>query len=144
LDAKISLHIVGDGPFKEELSHLAAKLGVSGRISWFKNLSRTELLKEYSEADIFVLLSQHEAYGITVAEALSAQTPCILANSSALSEWIDNKNCFGIDYPIQTSRLASLVQEVVSRRTPVERMGFLTWKDVVSKTTSVYEELLPS
>ena len=35
-------------------------------------------------------------FSIVVAEALAAKTPCIMANTSALAEWVDNKSCFGI------------------------------------------------
>lgn len=31
-------------------------------------------------------------------------------------EWVDNENCFGIDYPIDAEELVKLVNEVTGRK----------------------------
>ena len=64
------------------------------------SLTQYELLKMCAEAEKFILLSQREFWSIVVAEALASKVPCIVANTSALVEGIDNDNCFGIDYLI--------------------------------------------
>jgi glycosyltransferase involved in cell wall biosynthesis len=52
-----------------------------------KNTS--ELADYYSMADVFVTPSIAETFGLVVAEALSCGTPCIVNNSSALPELVD-------------------------------------------------------
>jgi glycosyltransferase involved in cell wall biosynthesis len=86
LDHDIILEIVGKGRYKESLVKLARKLGVEDRVKFYQNLPRQKLLQTYVDADLFVMLSKLEAYGICVAEALAAGTPCIVANNSALRE----------------------------------------------------------
>jgi glycosyltransferase involved in cell wall biosynthesis len=93
------LKIVGKGPYEKELHNIAEKLGMEERIEWLKDLSRKELLECYAEADVFLMLSSHESYGITVAEALAAGTPCVVAKGSALEEFVDGIRCFGVDEP---------------------------------------------
>lgn len=95
------LKVVGKGPYEAELRSMAKSLGVEGRVEWLKDLSRRELLKCYAGADIFLMLSSHEAYGITVAEALAAGTPCVVAKGSALEEFVDGTRCLGVDEPIK-------------------------------------------
>ena len=58
-----------------------------------------QLLDLYSKADLLLLLSEHEAYSLVVADALASGTPCLVGNTSALSEWVDDKSCFGINLP---------------------------------------------
>ena len=138
LNNDIQLEIVGKGPYKKNLLKLMDKLRVMDRVNFYQNLPRIELLQRYADADLFVLLSKHEAFGISVAEALASKTPCIVVNTSALKEWVDNKNCFGINYPIDTKELAKLMNEVIGR--DVRKMKLLDWNDVVSRLIKVYEE----
>ncbi len=87
-----------------------------------------------------VLLSKYEAYGLVVAEALACKTPCIVANTSALSEWIDNRNVFGIDYPIHIEELVNLIKEVSG--VSVEGVNIPTWDVAVEKLKRVYRGVL--
>jgi len=137
LDNDIFLDIVGKGPYKERLIRLARKLDTDNRTRFFQDLSKKELLQKYVDADLFALLSKHEAYGISVAEALASGTPCVVADTSALSEWIDDKNCFGIRYPIDLDELASLVNNVIGKS--AEALRLPDWDEVTDKLVNVYE-----
>ncbi|MBA7672531.1 D-inositol-3-phosphate glycosyltransferase [subsurface metagenome] len=136
LDAGMRLEIVGNGPYKEHLIRLIKGLGLEDRIDFYQGLPREELLHRYANADLLVLLSRYESFGITVAEALASKTPCIVANTSALKEWVDGENCFGVDYPIVVSRLAELINKVIGRAGGVKLWD---WDDVVEETVRVYE-----
>jgi glycosyltransferase involved in cell wall biosynthesis len=130
------LAIVGGGQYKEKLTGLAKELGIEDRVEFYRDLPKGELLSKYASADLFVLLSKYEAFGIVVAEALAAKVPCIIANTSALTEWIDNKNCFGIDYPVSVERLAQLIKNVIGQE--VRDVKLWDWNDVVRETLEVY------
>jgi len=136
LDGTAVLEIVGKGPYKESLIRLSKRLGVADRVKFCQDLPRRELLQKYADADLFVLLSKHEAYGIVVAEALASRTPCIVANTSALKEFVDNENCFGIDYPIDTKQLAGMMSEVIGRK--VEGVKLSDWDEVAKNVELVY------
>jgi glycosyltransferase involved in cell wall biosynthesis len=116
LPRDVILEIVGKGPLKPFLVKRAKELDVSHRIRFFENLPRRKLLQMFVDADVFVLLSKYEAYSMAVAEALTAGTPCIVAKTSALSEWIDNQTCFGIDYPIADNKLVNLLNWILKSR----------------------------
>ena len=138
LEENIRLEVVGKGPYREELVGLAMRLGVAHRTDFRQDLDDRELLHRYANADLFVQLSKYEAFGITVAEALASKTPCIVANTSALKEWVDSENCFGIDYPITIDQLARLISEVIGRK--VGEVKLWDWEQVVNELIKVYEE----
>ena len=138
LDEDIRLEIVGKGPYEKNLMKLVNTLGLESRVKFFKNLSRKELLERYADADLSVLLSKHEAYGNSVAEALASGTPCIVANTSALREWIDNENCFGVRYPIDLDELASLTSNIIGKS--VNTSKFLDWNEVTEKLVDLYRK----
>lgn len=134
----IHLEIVGNGRYKGHVEGLIKELRLEDRVKFYHDLSREYLLARYAGADLFVLLSRFEAFGITVGEALASGTPCIVANTSALSEWIDGRNCTGIEYPIDTERLASLIQQTIGRR--VGEVELWDWDRVAEETVKIYEE----
>jgi len=137
LDDNFTLEIVGRGTYEMELMQLAEKLRLNHRVRFKRFLPRSELLKMYNRAQVFVLLSQQEAFSIVVAEALASKTPCVIANTSALMEWVDNKNCFGIDYPISINRLAELISKVSNIR--VADVKLWDWDDVVMELEHIYD-----
>lgn len=139
LNNDVVLEIVGKGPYKETLVELSKKLGVYDRVRFSQDLPRTKLLQKYADADVFVLLSKYEAYGISVAEALASRTPCIVANTSALREWVDGKNCFGIEYPINYHELQDLINKVMGRQ--VKELKPPTWDEVTAKLINQYWEI---
>ncbi|MEM3550312.1 MAG: glycosyltransferase family 4 protein [Candidatus Bathyarchaeia archaeon] len=136
LDNDIILEVVGKGPYKKSLVRLAKRLRVDSRIRFFQDLPRHRLLHKYAEADLFALLSRYEAYGISLAEALASRTPCIVANTSALREFVDNKNCFGVDYPVDIDMLAELTLKIIGK--DVNGLKFPSWMEVAEKTFEVY------
>jgi glycosyltransferase involved in cell wall biosynthesis len=103
-------------------------------------LSREELLKRYSEASVLVLLSKFEAYGLVVAEALASKTPCVVAKTSALTEWVDEKNVFGISYPPEIPELAELIKK--ASEIEVGEINVASWDEVTERIENVYFELL--
>jgi glycosyltransferase involved in cell wall biosynthesis len=131
------LEIVGKGSYKKSLVKLAGKLGVEDRVKFFQDLPRAELLQKYADADLFVLLSVHEAYGISIAEALASGTPCIVAKTSALKEWIDDTNCFGIDFPINLSQLKNLINNVIGK--DLQKLKIPDWNETTEKLLNLYE-----
>jgi len=143
LDDDIYLEIVGKGLYKKKLVKLINKLGVRSRIKFYQDLPRKDLLQKYADADLVVSLSKFEAYSLTIAEALTAGTPCIVADTSALTEWVDNDNCFGISYPINVDELSKLVNHVIRSnnrgylRKPT-REKIQDWNEVVERLETIY------
>jgi glycosyltransferase involved in cell wall biosynthesis len=132
----IELEIVGSGTHKHNLINQVQMLGLQRRVKFYENLSRRELLERYVNADVFVLLSRREAYGIVVAEALASRIPSIVANGGALKEFVDSKNCFGIGYPIDIEQLAGLINNVIGMTARTTKL--LDWNEVVRSVELAY------
>jgi len=66
------------------LSILADELGLAARIEFPGQLDETALALEYQRADVFVLPSYHEGYGMALAEALAHGLPIISTTAGAI------------------------------------------------------------
>jgi len=144
LPKSVVLEVVGRGSLRSYLERRARELGVSDRVRFHQDLPRRDLLQLIADADVFVLLSRFEAYSLVVAEALTAGTPCIVANISALTEWVDGRSCFGVDIPVKLSELADLIEGVLNGERGREtsscavRAKIAGWDEVAGLLERVY------
>jgi glycosyltransferase involved in cell wall biosynthesis len=136
------LKVIGKGPFESELHSIAKNLGVESKIEWLKDLSRNELLECYADADIFLMLSTHEAYGITVAEALASGIPCLVAKGSALEEFVDGIHCLGVDESDDIKNIIKLIHQVKNLKYNcefiVKKLNIYDWNQVTKEIENVY------
>lgn len=71
--------VIGDGPERPALARLAEQLGVDDRIEWRGQLPHAEALETAREADLFVMPSVDEAFGVAYVEAMASAMPVVAA-----------------------------------------------------------------
>jgi glycosyltransferase involved in cell wall biosynthesis len=81
LDNDSRLVVVGGGDDRERLEKLAKEQAKN--VLFTGNISDEELARWWATADCFVSLSEKEAYGLTLGEALSLGLPCIVSDIPA-------------------------------------------------------------
>lgn len=142
LDKDVRLTIIGKGPKSDEIKYLIEKLKVKNRIKWISHIPREKLLQEYSKADLFVLPSTYEAFGLVVGEAVLVGCPVIVANSQALKQFVDNKIAYGIDPPITNKKIHKAIVSIRLISPRNRAMKYLKdWDEVVDMLTKkVYGE----
>ena len=65
---------------KTKLNHLAERLGVTSAITWTGMITGAMKWGALHAAEVFVLPSHQENFGIVVAEALAAGVPTLISN----------------------------------------------------------------
>ncbi len=88
--------IAGSGEQEGRLLNLVCKLGLQRHIYFTGFLRDNELYSLYRRADIFVMPSLSEPFGIAALEAASCGVPIILSKNSGVKEIL--KNVFLIDF----------------------------------------------
>ncbi|MEL7665488.1 MAG: glycosyltransferase family 4 protein [Methanosarcina mazei] len=141
---KVLLTIIGEGPEKKTLLKMANRLKLTEHVIFKPFLPRDELIQEIKGSDIFLLLSESEAYGIVVAEALSQGTPCIVSNSTALNEFTNEIGCYGIDCPSDSRKLAQLILDIYEKKLKVGPLSnkIRTWDKVAEDYELLYNMML--
>lgn len=140
----VRLTIIGEGKEKKKLLKLAHDLKLEDHIIWKSFLQRDQLIKEIKDADIFLLLSRSEAFGIVVAEALALGTCCIVTKNTALLEFNNEKGCFGVDYPLDPKKVASLIKDISESDVQVGPFSnkIRTWNKAAHDYEKAYSNLL--
>lgn len=87
----LSLTIIGDGPLRQELEKQAKQ-----NIHFLGAINNKELPKYYKDADVFVLPSKSEPWGLVIEEALNNGTPVIVSSAVGCSDSIVSPYSSGI------------------------------------------------
>jgi glycosyltransferase involved in cell wall biosynthesis len=74
------LVFAGDGPLRGQLESEAAALGVTSRVRFLGFVNQSQLPALYSSADVMVLPSEYEPFGIVVNEAMCCGCPVIASD----------------------------------------------------------------
>jgi glycosyltransferase involved in cell wall biosynthesis len=85
------LVIAGDGPtaYVAMLKDLARALGIAQQVVWLGHVEGPRMAAAFAVADIFVLPSFSENFGIAAVEALLAGLPCVLGQGVAIAEDVE-------------------------------------------------------
>lgn len=140
----IELDVIGKGEDKEYFRDIATDLSIMESIKWTDSISDIELHNKYIDADILLLLSDAEAYGLVVAEALAVGTPCIVSKKAALIEFQAEPGCYIISYPPNIEELSRLILYISKNNI---KIGPFTdkiriWKDISKDYERMYFKCL--
>jgi glycosyltransferase involved in cell wall biosynthesis len=97
------LHIHGVGPLAGQLRERADSAGVS--VTFQKHSPPAALARAYAAADVFVLVSTYEPFGVVVREAVAAGLPLICSErAGAVDDFaFEGRNALLVDPQIPTS-----------------------------------------
>jgi N-acetyl-alpha-D-glucosaminyl L-malate synthase BshA len=143
------LVLVGDGPERESTERLAESLGIESRVEF---LGDQEYIADLlPAADVFVLPSQHESFGLAALEAMSCGVPVVGSRIGGLPEVIVHEEtgflCDPSDVDCMTAIVLGLLKDDALRarigRAARERAVALFNRDrVVADYLRVYERVL--
>ncbi|MDB5181701.1 MAG: putative Glycosyl transferase, group 1 family [Candidatus Saccharibacteria bacterium] len=143
-EPKTMFLIVGNGEQYFELIELAAELGISKNVI-FTGFQRGKNWRDsFGIADLFVMPSISEPYGLTALEAIEYGSPVLISNQSGVGESI--KNCLRVD-SWDTHEMANQMTAVVRSDTLREELHHnafqelmqLSWDDAAHKVCNIYD-----
>ena len=148
-----TLHCVGstqrDKPTSEQVQQLALELGLAERVHWHGELDEAAVAAHYAAADLFVLPSFHEGYGMVITEALAHGLPVVCTTGGALAQTLPRTAGLHVppgDVAALREALAMLIGQPDKRarfaagaRAAAEQLP--TWPQAATRFAAVLEEL---
>jgi len=128
------LLVAGSGPHRESLERLAETVGIADRVTFLGYVDDNDLPALYAGAEAYVTMSSFEAYGMTVAEALAAETPCVVRKKAALADWLDRSGCIGVDR-LSPKEVASSIETAVG---VTEFASPISWEEMTDRVQRIY------
>ena len=120
-NAPIKLLLVGDGPDRMPAEHLARELGVYEDVRF---MGKQEAVQDIlSVADVFVMPSGSETFGLAALEAMACGVPVVASNIGGLPELVDHGEN-GFLCPLDNvDAFAERIRQIVSSNSLQQSMG---------------------
>jgi len=130
---KIILHMVGDGPLKNELLNYCHSLKIFENVLWYGWEDKTQILRLFRQSDCFLNFSFYEGMPNSVLEAMACGLPVIASNVPGNDALVSNdQNGFLFDLDdSQTLQLA--LKKIVQAPDQGFKMGQKSRERVISE-----------
>ena len=144
------LVLIGIGSMKNGLKSLAEKLGIIEHIKFAGFVDESEKVSYYKSADIFVLPSLYEVFGIVNLEAMACGVPIVASNVGGIPDVVkDGENGLLVP-PSNSEALADAIIYLLENEDVREKMGNngrekikdYSWGRIANETEKVYDEVL--
>jgi glycogen synthase len=140
---KLVYLLAGDGEQRDELIEMAATLGIADKVFFTGFVRGKQWRDAYSVADIFVMSSVSEPFGLTALEAAHHDSALIISKQSGVGEVL--QSIFRFDF-WDSDRLADQMIAIATspslstelRRNVKNEYARLSWDDVAISCQRIY------
>jgi len=141
------LMIVGDGPQRGELEKRIQEKNLSGFVSMVGSKSQADLRYYYSAADVFVLPSLMESFGLVFVEAMLCGCP-VIGTPEALKEILPSEESGFHIPPGDIHALVASIRSALERSWNREKIRqsvlHFDWKESLHRFERIYHEICDS
>ncbi|MDT4893758.1 MAG: glycogen synthase [Pseudonocardiales bacterium] len=147
----LRLLVAGTGVYEDELQARARRRRVSRVVEWAGFVPEDELAPMLAAADVVVVPSRYEPFGIVALEAAAARVPLVVSRTGGLRDLVAAGIATASFETGDVAGLVSAVSEVLGDptaaatavRRAARRVGRdYTWHAVAAATAAVYERAL--
>lgn len=109
-----TLVIVGNGPKKGSLVHLARGSGIDTAVRWIPYASPETLADIFNKADLYVSTSALETFGITILEAMACGLPVLCTRSGGPEDFVKRDHGVLLENDATPDTIASAIDEILT------------------------------
>lgn len=139
--------MAGDGDMTHRMVEYAAYLGIGHKVLFTRFLQGADVDRAYQMADLYVMPSVSEPFGITPLEALKHNVPVLISKQSGIGEILTHalKVDFWDIYQM-ANKIVAVLKLPVLRRILQENghseVCKFSWQDAATKIKGIYERVI--
>ncbi|MDH7477058.1 MAG: glycosyltransferase family 4 protein, partial [Candidatus Bathyarchaeota archaeon] len=143
--------IVGNGYMKEQLSNIVKNMGLAHKVHFTGFMDDETLRKLQKCADVSVVPSLFEPFGIVAIEAMAAKSPVVVSDTGGLSEIVEHgvtgvkvyannpeSLTWGITKVLLDGNFAKMIKENAYKKVQEK----YNWNKIAQQTKATYEMIL--
>jgi glycosyltransferase involved in cell wall biosynthesis len=143
--------IVGDGYMRDRLVDQARRVGAMNKMFFTGFLDEASVKKLYRVADVFVIPSLYEPFGIVALEGMASGVPLVASGVGGLAEIITHDETGVLVYPDNPESLAWGINRVLTdpgyaqwlRENALEHVTTAyNWDAIAATTSTVYDQIV--
>ena len=140
------LVVIGQGPARAPLLSLAEDVGVADRVAFLGAVTDSELLAATARAGALCTMSEQEAFGLTIADAVTQGLPVVASDIPAHAEVAELAGSAGrielVDLDASPEVLAAKIAEGIGAGRSLPSAVMPSWSQVAERTEGVYAQAL--
>jgi L-malate glycosyltransferase len=138
---RVKLVMCGDGPERAEAQALAVRLGVERFVEFVGKQPQSQIRDYLSAADLFLLPSESESFGLSALEAMACEVPVIATRVGGVPEVVEEGGCGYLFEVGDVSAMAGKALRVLSDEGERERLGRRGREIAITRFAT--EEIIP-
>ncbi|MDH3353327.1 MAG: glycosyltransferase family 4 protein [Nanoarchaeota archaeon] len=138
--------MIGSGDQMNQMIRKVAAMGLQDKVLFHGFYTRDEANKFFSMADVYVMPSVSEPFGLIPLEAMSKETPTIISKQTGASEILNN--VLKVDF-WDTNKMANQIVSLLKynelhntmKKEGLSEVNKLTWDKPARRCVDIYREL---
>lgn len=135
------LVMCGDGPERADAEALAARLGVAESVQFVGKQPQSRIREYLSVADLLLLPSQSESFGLTALEAMACEVPVIATRVGGIPEVVEDGGCGHLFEVGDVDGMANAALRVLTSEAERKRLGARGRQIAISRFKT--DEIIP-
>jgi glycogen synthase len=147
IDPRVKFVVAGSGDGLPAMVERAAELGLARRVHFTGFLRGDDVQRMYRQADVYVMPSVSEPFGISPLEAVAAGVPVIVSRQSGVAEVL--REALKVDFwnvEDLADKILSVLRRPALRRHLAQGAGSevqrLSWDAAARRVTALYDEFV--
>jgi len=145
----VTFVVAGSGPHLNELKSLVSAFDLEEKVRFIGHVDTDDLYAFYKSADLTVVPSLYEPFGMVVLESMAMGTPTIVADTGGLSEIVVHEETGLMFEPGNPESLAEamlriLTDDALADRMTADAVAYMgdryNWEKIAKQTIGVYRQ----
>lgn len=147
MESNVRFVLAGEGGLSARMMAVAVELGIADRVTFAGYVEHDDMMRLFRQADVFVMPSVSEPYGLAALEAVGSDVPVLLSRQCGVGEV--SRNAMRADFWDVRDMAAKIVSmlrypplSIALRRRAAVELRQPSWVSVAQRCRALYQKVI--